>query len=256
MGLCLMALGLGCIGIGVVIYLTGPRESGTAPIPFEFTPRPRTQGSPQPSRTDRAQSGFIPPMDAQNYSGDMYMDENGWRWITVGNRVRITHPTRGELTLHVLGRVRFNELWQQRRGAEVPWVPTGHDYFGYWCEQDILLLNWQTRYYVLDERDMISDVDIQRHFAERAREFGQSDQKADVYVAYPPTSWHLDDIGRFRVAEITGQAPRFVQGAEGRFIHGSSSDRRALVVEDYIGGGGQDSAWIGVVIDAIDVKAE
>lgn len=184
------------------------------------------------------------------------MDEGNWQWITVGNRVRITHPTRGELTLHVLGRVRFSELWQQRRGADVPWVSTGHDYFGYWCEQDILLLNWQTRYYVLDERDMISDVEIQRHFAERAREFGQSDQKADVYVAYPPTSWHLDDIGRFKVVEISGQVPRFVQGAEGRFIHGSSSDGRALAVEDYIAGGGQDSAWIGVVIDAADVKAE
>jgi len=184
------------------------------------------------------------------------MDASNWQWITVGSRVKIFHPRRGELTLFVLGKVRFNELWQQRRGADMPWVSTGHDYFGYWCEQDILLLNWQTRYYVLDERDMISDVEIQRHFAERAREFGQSDQKADVYVAYPPTTWHLDDIGRFRVAEIIGQAPRFVQGAEGRFIHGSSSDGRALAVEDYIAGSGQDSAWIGVVIDPESVKAE
>jgi len=256
MGLCFMALGLGCIGIGVVIFLTAPRETSSAPIPFNFTPQAGAPGSPQPPPTDRAQSGVMNQADAQINTGGMSMDEGNWQWITVGSRVKIIHPKRGELTLFVLGKVRFNELWQQRRGADMPWVSTGHDYFGYWCEQDILLLNWQTRYYVLDERDMISDVEIQRHFADRAREFGQSDQKADVYVAYPPTTWHLDDIGRFKVAEITGQAPHFVQGAEGRFIHGSSSDGRALAVEDYIAGGGQDSAWIGVVIDPEAIKAE
>jgi len=251
-----MALGLGCVGVGVVIFLTTPRESGTSSFPIRFPSRTGNQGSSQPPRSQQPLPGFMTQADSQNTSGGVTMDQNSWQWITVDNRVKISHPTRGELTLYVLGKVRFIELWQQRRGVDMPWVSTGHDYFGYWCEQDILLLNWQTRYYILDERDMISDVDIQRYFADRAREFGQSDQKADVYVAYPPTTWHLDDIGRFKVAEITGQAPRFTQGAEGRFIHGSSSDGRALAVEDYVAGGGQDSAWIGVVIDPNVVKSE
>ena len=259
MGLCLMALGLGCIGIGFVILITTPRETAGGSFPMQFPTQPSTQGTSRPTGMPGGFSLPIETASTQPNTGGFSMktaqEDGNWSWIRVGQRVRAQHPTRGKMTLFVLGKITFDELWQRQRGADVPWVSTGNHYTGFWCEQNILLLNWQDRYYMLDERDVISDVEIARHFAERAREFGQSDQKADVYVAYPPTSWHIDDIGRIKVAAIEGEAQRFIVGAEGRFIHGSSSDGRGLVVEDYTGGGGQDSAWIGVIIDAGDVSA-
>jgi hypothetical protein len=170
--------------------------------------------------------------------------------IQVGDRIRVRHPGQGELTLFVIGRILYQELWQQTRSPQSPWVPTGNNFLGFWLENNLFLLNWQSRLYLLEERVPLSDADIQSEFAPHARKFAQSDQTADVYFAYPPASWHMDDIGKFRVHSTEGEGLLFRPGATGRFIHASGDNQRALVVEDYEGGGGgQDSAWIGVLID-------
>jgi len=175
--------------------------------------------------------------------------------IQVGDRIRVRHPNQGELTLFVIGRILYQELWQQTRSPQSPWVPTGNNFLGFWLENNLFLLNWQSRLYLLEERVPLSDADIQRDFASHARKFAQSDQTADVYFAYPPASWHMDDIGKFRVQSTEGEGLVFRPGATGRFIHASGDNQRALVVEDYEGGGGgQDSAWIGVLVDEAGVS--
>ncbi len=176
-------------------------------------------------------------------------------WIRLGQRIYVQHPLRGEWMAHVLGRIVYAELWQRQRGAQVPWEPTGNLYAGFWLEGDLFLLNWQNRFYLLDEAVELSDADIQRDFLPHARKFAQSDQTADVYFAYPPAMWHIDDIGKFRVEQVEGEGLRFRPGAIGRFIHASGDAGRALVVEDYEGGGGgQDTAWIGYHIEEAAIK--
>jgi len=175
-------------------------------------------------------------------------------WIKVGQRIYVNHPVQGERMAHVLGKIVFAELWQQTRGAQSPWVPTGAAFAAFWLEGNLLLLNWQNRCYLLDEAEQLSDADIARHFAPYARQFAQSDQSADVYFAYPPASWHIDDIGKFRVEALEGQTLRYQRGGVGRFIHASGADNRALVVEDFEGGGGQDTAWVGWKIEAETVR--
>lgn len=175
-------------------------------------------------------------------------------WIKVGQRIYVNHPVQGERMAHVLGKIVFAELWQQTRGPQSPWVPTGSAFAGFWLEGNLLLLNWQNRSYLLDEAVLLSDADIARQFAPYAKQFAQSDQTADVTFAYPPASWHIDDIGKFRVEQIEGQSLRYQRGGIGRFIHCSGADNRGLVVEDFEGGGGQDTAWVGWRIEAEEVK--
>lgn len=177
-----------------------------------------------------------------------------FRNITVGKRIVVKHPVRGDLTAHVDGAILYSELMQQ--GRQAPWLPTGNVYPGFWLEGAMFLLNWQNRLCLLDESTQLSDADIQRDFAPHARKFAQSDQTAEVYFAYPPGSWKIDDIGKFRVDRVEGQGIRFRPGATGRFIHASGEGGRALVVEDYEGGGGgEDTAWLGYMIEQQDVKA-
>jgi len=102
----------------------------------------------------------------------------------------------------------------------------------------------------------LSDPDIQRDFAPYAKQFAQSDQKADIYFSYPPAMWHIDDIGKFRIDQVQGGGFRAQVGAVGRFIHSSGADKRALIVEDYEGGGGQDAAWVGYQIDLENISKE
>lgn len=174
--------------------------------------------------------------------------------IQVGQRITIRHPQQGELTLYVMGRVLYQELWQTSRGPQAPWVPTGNSFAGFWLETDRLLLNWQNRYYLLDERIALGDAEIARDFAPHARKFAQSDQTAEVLFAYPPGMWRMVDIGKFRIERIEGEGLRMQPGAVGRFIHAHGSDgARALVVEDFEGSG-QDVAWIGVTLQPEDIK--
>ena len=176
-------------------------------------------------------------------------------WIQLGQRIYTRHPARGELMAHVLGRLQYSELWQQQRGPQNPWVPTGNRFLGFWLEGGMFLLNWQSRVYLLDESVQLSDADIQRDFLPHARQFAQSDQTADVYFAYPPAMWHIDDIGKFCIDTAEGEGLVFRPGATGRFIHASGDSGRALVLEDYEGGGGgQDTVWTGYQIAEEDIK--
>ena len=181
------------------------------------------------------------------------MEAQHLNWIQTGSRIRVVHPTQGELTVYVSGKVTYQELWQQVRGPQSPWVPTGNTFLGFWLETNRYLLNWQNRFYLLDDREPLSDADIQRNFLPHARKFGQSDQTADVYFEYPPAMWHMDDIGKFRIASVDGQTPPLQIGSVGRFIHASGDSARALAVEDYEGGG-QDVAWIGYTIAEKDIQ--
>jgi len=177
-------------------------------------------------------------------------------WIKVGQRITVNHPVQGQRMAHVLGRITFAELWQRRREPQSPWVQTGNLYAGFWLEGNLFLLNWQNRFYLLEEATELSDGEIQRDFLPHARKFAQSDQAADVYFAYPPAMWHMDDIGKFQVLETQGNGLRYQAGSIGRFIHASGDSCRALVVEDFEGGGGQDMVRTGYQIEETDIKEE
>jgi hypothetical protein len=174
--------------------------------------------------------------------------------ISVGQRIKVPHPVKGELTVHVLGRILYDELWQQSRGPQNPWVTTGNRFAGFWLDGEMLLLNWLNRFYLLDTNDPLSDTDIARDFMPHAKKFAQSDQTAAVYFAYPPASWKIDDIGKFQIQSVEGATLHARAGAIGRFIHASGDGGRALVLEDYEGGGGDDCAWIGYMLKEEDIK--
>lgn len=251
MGTCLFALSVLFFIIGLIQLFAPERGTSQGAAPASPFPFPRPQNIPQaPAANPPGQANFgIPP------AGVKPMQAQAFDWIQIGQRIRVPHPNQGELTLYVLGRIAYQELWQTSRGPQSPWVPTGNTFLGFWLENNILLLNWQTRAYLLDEHVPLSDADIQRDFLPYARQFAQSDQTATVHFAYPPASWKIEDIGKFRVQAADGEGLMFRPGATGRFIHSSGDSGRALVVEDYEGGGGgQDSAWIGYQIEADAVK--
>lgn len=173
--------------------------------------------------------------------------------IKVGQRIKLPHPVKGELTVHVLGRILYDELWQQTRSPQSPWVTTGNRFAGFWLDGEMLLLNWINRFYLLDANDPLSDADIARDFAPHAKKFAQSNQAGNVYFAYPPASWKIDDIGKFRIASVEGATLHARAGSTGRFIHASGDGGRALVVEDYEGGG-EDCAWTGYHLKEEDIQ--
>jgi len=256
---CLFTIGAIFVFIGIVVYVTnrGGEKTGNQPRPsstlgqlqsiFTQAERPAPQ-SVAPARPTTAPIGStsstVPPAS----------DPRPLDWIQVGSRINVRHPQQGDLMVHVMGRVSFTELWQQRSGPQVPWTPTGNTFYGFWLETNRLLLIWQTRCYLLDEAIPTSDNEIQRDFASHAREFAQSNQTADVYFAYPPAMWHMDDIGKFQIASVEGEGFPLQIRAVGRFIHASGDSDRALVLEDYEGGSGQDLIWIGYKITPEDVK--
>lgn len=170
--------------------------------------------------------------------------------FSVGERVKVQHPIQGELTVYILGKMVFSELWQRSRGSQSPWVPTGNSFIGFWLENNLFVLEWQNRLYLLDEKFPLSDAEIQRDFAPHARKFAQSDQTAEVLFAYPPGMWRMVDIGKFSLASMEGVGIGGQPGAVGRFIHAGGDGQRALVLEDYEGGG-QDTVWIGYTIEEI-----
>ncbi|MEA4907386.1 MAG: hypothetical protein VB089_07195, partial [Anaerolineaceae bacterium] len=76
----------------------------------------------------------------------------------------------------------------------------------------------------------------------------------DVYFAYPPAMWHIDDIGKFEILSVEGEGLPDRAGAVGRFIHASGDNHRALVLEDYEGGSGQDMVWTGYALEAAHIQ--
>ena len=174
--------------------------------------------------------------------------------IEPGDMIRITRPSSDALSARVLSRILFSELWQARRGVDVPWTDTGNHYAGFILEGDIYLLNWQDRFYFLERSEPVNDQLIVREFGQAARKFGASNQQAAVDLNYDGQNWRMDDIGRFHVKYVEGENAHFKKDAVGRFIHASSSEK-ALVVEDYqSGAGGQDMVWQGRLISENDIN--
>jgi hypothetical protein len=175
--------------------------------------------------------------------------------LEVGQVVRIVHPQKGEQSFNILGRLLYTELWQASRGPTVPWTPTGNFFAGFALEPAGYLLNWQDRFYLLEERRSLTDMDINRDFMPYARQFAQSDQTADVRFNYGGVRWKIADIGRFAIEFVDGSGLHLGKGAIGRFVH-SGSDKQALVLEDFQSGGsgGQDTLWRGFQIGETDIK--
>ena len=158
-------------------------------------------------------------------------------WLDpVNQRIYVPHPVKGETMAHVLGRIVYSELWQQSNGPQSPWVPTGNVFWASGWKVECSCSAGRTAPTCWMRRST-SPTPTSRPFL-HARKFAQSDQTADVYFAYPPAMWHIDDIGKFRADQTEGEGLRFQTGAVGRFIHCSGDSGRALMVEDYEGGGG------------------
>jgi hypothetical protein len=251
MGACLISLAVIFFFIGLV-QLLAPDTSQTSSA--LSSPMQGVRSRPVQQASAAAQSASQAPRSSTSGENSMSSLSN----IQPGQRIRVKHPIQGELTVYVMGRVIFDELWQTSRGSQSPWVPTGNAYSGFWLETNLFLLNWQNRYYLLDEMNLVSDPEIQRDFASHARKFAQSDQTAEVLFSYPPTMWRMDDIGKFRVQTVEGEGFRTTPGAVGRFIHASGSAqeagvKRGLVLEDYEGGG-QDTVWVGYMLESSDIQ--
>jgi hypothetical protein len=175
-----------------------------------------------------------------------------------GQRLTYNHPERGGWSAAILGTVHYAELWQRRKAPSESWVPTGNVFTAHWLG-DTLLYHWKDRLYLLDSYDLITDAEIAQQILPHAKAFGQSDETAEVSFAYPPASWTITDIGKFRVESAQGSGLRLQAGADGRFVHArgnTGNEGRALVVEDYQeGGGGQDTVWRGWLISWDDLQS-
>jgi hypothetical protein len=179
--------------------------------------------------------------------------------LEIGKTVRVIHPQKGEQTYQVRGRLLYTELWQATRGASVPWTPTGNYYAGFALEPEAYLLNWQERFYLLETRRPLTDMDINRDFMPYAKQFAQSNQTARVQYSYDNAYWRIVDIGRFAIEFEEGEGLHLRKGAIGRFIHSGSDrqdDKQALVLDDFQSGGsgGQDTLWRGWQIDENEIK--
>lgn len=176
----------------------------------------------------------------------------------LGQKITYNHPERGGLTGIVLGTIEYTELWQRRKSPSEPWIPTGNRFFAHWLG-DTLLYQWKERLFLLDSYDAIADAEIAQQILPSAKAFGQSDETAEVSFSYPPASWTIFDIGKFRVDRAEGSGLRLNVGAEGRFVHargGTGNEGHILVVEDYLeGGGGQDTVWHGWQLTWDDLTA-
>jgi hypothetical protein len=175
--------------------------------------------------------------------------------VQVGQTIRVGHPKQGELVVSVRRRLFYGELWQEHAGPSVPWTTTGTYFVGLGLERDLFLLNWRSRFFLLESRSPLTDMDINRDFAPYARQFAASNQTADVRFRYKDSTWHIDDIGKFRIEYFEGDGAEVSTGSTGRFIHASAGPE-ALVVEDYQSGGsgGLDTLWRGFLIQSADVN--
>lgn len=172
----------------------------------------------------------------------------------IGQTITVNHPQRGAITGKILGTIRYTELWQRVKSPSEPWVPTGNQFTAHWLG-NFMLYEWKENFWLLDQYDPLTDKDIATNFMPYAKRFGESNETADVFFAYPPASWKMTDIGKFSVQSAEGTGLRLGRGAVGRFIHASGDGGRALVVEDYQSGqGGQDTAWIGYQIGWDDIQ--
>jgi hypothetical protein len=178
--------------------------------------------------------------------------------LEIGKDVKVVHPQRGEQIYKVRGRLLYTELWQASNGPAVPWTPTGNYYAGFALDPAAFLLNWQDRFYILEEHRSLTDMDINRDFVPYARQFAQSNQTAKVDFQYAGARWRMVDIGRFAIEFEDGEGCHLHKGAIGRFIHAGSQsfmETEALVIDDFQSGGsgGQDTLWKGYLIKETDI---
>ncbi len=174
--------------------------------------------------------------------------------LEIGKDMKVVHPQRGEQIYKASGRLLYTELWQATGGPTAPWTPTGNYYAGFALEPAAYLLNWQDRFYILEEHRSLTDMDINRDFVPYARQFAQSNQTAKVEFQYDRERWQMVDIGRFAIEFEDGEGCHLHKGAIGRFIHAGSGNR-ALVIDDFQSGGsgGQDTLWKGFLIAETDI---
>lgn len=178
-----------------------------------------------------------------------------WGEVEIGRSIQVRHPIKKLLSLSVIYRIYYGELWQKEMRSGVPWTLTGNYFVALGLSNEILLMNWQSRFYLLDSRQPLTDMDINQEFARYARKFAASNQTAGVRFPYKGTRWLMKDIGRFRIEFIEGGAGiQVAPDAVGRFIH-AQNDERILIVEDYqTGGTGLDTLWMGYKIKEKDIK--
>ena len=177
-----------------------------------------------------------------------------WADAEIGNTIRVNHPKKGTLDLPVVNRIYFGELWQAEMKPNVPWTLTGDYYVGLGLANDLFLLNWQSRFYLLEVYRPLTDMSINRDFAPYARKFGASNQTRTIRFPYHDGTWEMFDIGRFRIEFAEGNGIRVSPGAIGRFIH-ARQGKQVLVVEDYqSGGSGLDNVRQGYEIKETDIS--
>ncbi len=180
---------------------------------------------------------------------------NKWGEVEIGQSIQMMQPSTGKkLIAQVVRRIYYGELWQTQMRPHVPWTLTGGYFVGLGLENNLYLLNWQSRFYLLDSRTPLTDMEITRDFAPYARKFAASNQTASVFFEYKGTDWRIDDIGRFRIEFADGEGTQVGSGAVGRFIDASNANR-VLIIEDYqSGGSGLDTLWQGYRIEEKDIE--
>lgn len=242
-GLLLFCVGGFVFFIGVMMLV---QQSGKSLLRFEKAIPAKTNRRPQQRRV-------MPEVNTGGVS--MASGIRGeFQRARIGQNITVNHPRRGSITGKIIGTIRYTELWQRVKSPSEPWVPTGNLYTAHWLG-NFMIYEWKEGLFLLDEYEALTDKDVATHFAPYAKRYGESNETADVYFAFPPASWKITDIGKFNVAGAEGSGLRLNQNATGRFIHASGDGGRALVVEDYqSGSGGQDTAWIGYSITWDEVK--
>jgi hypothetical protein len=237
-GSTLLCASFACFLIGLALFLTRGAPAAARVI---STAAPRRARAPAARPTPTAQ-------------GTGSMMHNKLANARVGQSATFRHPKRGDITAKISGLIRYTELWQTGSGANAPWAPTGNTFIALWMG-DYMLYGWQDRLYLFDEGQDLTDQQINTSFLPYAKQFAQSNQTEKVTFAWPPATWTILDIGKYAVASAEGEGLRLNAGAQGRFIHATSDDKRVLVVEDYqSGGGGKDTVWLGWQITWDDVK--
>ncbi|MFN8596043.1 MAG: hypothetical protein U0559_07655 [Anaerolineae bacterium] len=240
--LVLFAAGM-CFIVGTML-----RMSNTPGAPITaYTPAMRLADINQTGLTDQVQRASSPSTLAST------PQQQQFRSAQLGQCLTARHPVLGEFTSRIVGTIVYDELWQRVKNPSEPWMPTGNQFTAHWLG-DKLIYEWKEQLFLFDQFDNLSDQDIATNFLPYAQQFGASDETAQVQFTYPPATWLITDIGKFRVASVSGTGLRLCAGAIGRFIHASAYEQRALVVEDYQSGrGGLDTAWIGYVLKWEDV---
>ncbi len=235
-------------------------SSASATAQVQLPERPMPQDIPTDLKCPSCGGNIKPTSKQCSYCGTSLIplldlpEPKKLNHLEIGKSVRVKHPVKGDVTYQILGRLLYTELWQASRGPNVPWTPTENYYAGFALEPNAFLLNWQDRFYILDEKRSLTDMDINRDFVPAARQFAQSNQTAKVDFSYGGGRWQMVDIGRFAIEFEDGEGLHLHKGAIGRFIHAGNGNQ-ALIVDDFQSGGsgGQDTVWKGFQVQESDI---